>query len=340
MARTEDLYTAMLNGEATDITPRSRKEQFLKNCCDKCGCEGLPMPRTREEALLYRLAEQMAGSGGGTTELPKITDASYLFYHRARILQKDKLLSMLKDVTTCSYMFYRCGKLNSETTVTEDQLLRDAPYFDTSKCRDFAYMFADCYQLKTLPLYNTQDAECFAHMFDGCDSLVTIPEFDLRKSKVCQAMFYSCKSLKALPKLYIGPNCNVSSLCRYCSALTTVPYLDLDSATSVSSMSDACAALTNLTLYNIRKTLQIGSGTSWGHLLTVDSLVHTIKELCTVTTGQTLTMGSANLEKISGLYCKIIDDTDEKKPMELCESTDEGAITLSEYAAEKGWQFK
>ena len=59
-----------------------------------------------------------------------------------------------------------------------------------------------------------------------------------------------------------------------------------------------------------------------------------------MTSSQTLTIGSANLEKIAGLYCRITDDTNEKKTMELCESTDEGAMTLVDYALEKGWNIQ
>lgn len=63
MSRFEDLLTSLLNGEQTDLEPRSRMEQYLKNCCDKCGCDGLPEPRSRAELLLYQLAESLNGSG-------------------------------------------------------------------------------------------------------------------------------------------------------------------------------------------------------------------------------------------------------------------------------------
>ena len=79
-ARFETLLSAMLNGEQVDIEPRSRMEQFLKNCCDKCGCEGLPTPRSRAEILLYQLAEQLAGggssSGGGENKFAQLIDRS------------------------------------------------------------------------------------------------------------------------------------------------------------------------------------------------------------------------------------------------------------------------
>ena len=116
--------------------------------------------------------------------------------------------------------------------------------------------------------------------------------------------------------------------------------MDTSNVTNMSSMFSNCSSLTNLDLRNIKINLQIGSGTSWGHLLTVDSLVNTIKELVTRTSYYTLTMGPANLEKIANLYCKIIDDTDPKKTMELCQSSEEGAMTLIDYALRKHWYIK
>jgi hypothetical protein len=70
MTTLEQMLTALVNGEAVEIEPRTRVEEFLKNCVDACGCEGLPTPRTRVEALLYQLAEKIAegGGGGGLTE--------------------------------------------------------------------------------------------------------------------------------------------------------------------------------------------------------------------------------------------------------------------------------
>lgn len=65
MSRTEEYYKALLEGTEAKLIPRSRKEAYLKNCCDKCGCDGLPAPRSREEALLYQLAEKLAAGGGG-----------------------------------------------------------------------------------------------------------------------------------------------------------------------------------------------------------------------------------------------------------------------------------
>lgn len=71
MSRYELLLDKLIKGETADIIPRSRAEQALLNCIDKCGCEGLPTPRSNAEAYLQALAEQIkeGGSDGKLTEI-------------------------------------------------------------------------------------------------------------------------------------------------------------------------------------------------------------------------------------------------------------------------------
>ena len=178
---------------------------------------------------------------------------------------------------------------------------------------DFSYFCYNGVRLDVLDIIDTSNGTNFTSMFQNCSILTTAPELDTSNGTNFTQMFYNC------------------------SNLTTIPKFDASNVTDFSQMFYNCKLLTNLYLCNIRKSIKIGSGTSWGHKLTVDSLVHTIKELCTVTSSRTLTIGSANLEKIAGLYCRITDATNEKKTMELCESTDEGAMTLHDYASEKNW---
>ena len=66
--RIETLLNAVINGDTIEFTPRSRMEEYLKNCINKAGIEGLPDPRSRADALLYMLAENISsgGSGGGS----------------------------------------------------------------------------------------------------------------------------------------------------------------------------------------------------------------------------------------------------------------------------------
>lgn len=207
---------------------------------------------------------------------------------------------------------------------------------DISECEDFGYMFYYCSNLTTIPALNTSKGTKFDYMFQYCSSLTTIPPLDLSKGTRFGHMFQGCSNLTTIPELNTSSGTDFTSMFVSCSNLTTISALDVSSGTNFGGMFRGCSKLTNLTLYNIRKSMDISPSTS----LTVDSLVNTIKELCTASSTQILTMGGANLSKISNLYCKVTDNTSEKKPMELCESIDEGAMTLGAYAALKNWQLE
>jgi hypothetical protein len=261
--------------------------------------------------------------GFGSGEELVITDFYYFHYENLRLDLLGKYDT--SKGTNFGHMFYNCNKL---TTV---------PELDVSNGTNFGHMFYNCGWLRTVPELDVSNGTSFNCMFYNCGSLTTVPELDVSKGTDFGHMFYNCGSLTTVPELDTSNGTAFASMFNICKKLTTVPELDVSNGTSFDNMFRQCKELTNLYLYNIKNTIQIGSGASWGHLLTVESLVHTIKELCTATSSQTLTIGSANLEKIAGLYCRITDATHEKKTMELCESTDEGAMTLSDYASEKNW---
>ena len=77
MSKIEEMLSALLNGEKVDIVPRSRKELFLKNCVDGCGCVGLPTPRSRSEVLLYELADKINKSSAEMSEVRAAMSAKY-----------------------------------------------------------------------------------------------------------------------------------------------------------------------------------------------------------------------------------------------------------------------
>ena len=92
-------------------------------------------------------------------------------------------------------------------------------------------------------------------------------------------------------------------------------------------------------ILNVKVNLQIGSGTSWGHLIEKDCLIQIISELIKPSSGtKTLTMGTANKAKIADTYVKLLeDDGTGKHPFEVCASTDEGAMTIEAYCNSKNW---
>lgn len=61
MSRVEQMLMALLNDSSSDLIPKSRIEEYLDNCVDGDGTEGLPPPKSRVGILLYQLAEKLKG---------------------------------------------------------------------------------------------------------------------------------------------------------------------------------------------------------------------------------------------------------------------------------------
>lgn len=143
-----------------------------------------------------------------------------------------------------------------------------------------------------------------------------------------------------IPPLDSRKSTYFSGMFNGCSELITVSELDIISADYTTDMFTNCKNLTNLTLLNIKKSLQVGSGSSWGHLLTLESLLGLCRQCKYIFgTTYTLTVGTANLEKLANVYVKVIDNNNLNYPFEVCESTDDGAMTIDAYMALKNWKI-
>lgn len=197
---------------------------------------------------------------------------------------------------------------------------------------------------------------------------------DNMKSLYMEFYNYTGESLdEALTGLDTSKVNNMQGICQNCANLTHVYFsnthnvqtwvnafngcyvldnlsLDVYSASSLSGLLGSCKEMKNLTLKNIRVNLQVAFGSVWGNKLTLDSLTNIIKELwdnSSSTSVKTLTMGTTNTAKIADVYVKLIDITDEmraedeyidnKLPFVVCENSDEGAMTIIEYATRKNW---
>jgi surface protein len=222
-------------------------------------------------------------------------------------------IKMYLDCTkTCRYMFQYCYDITDASKYLK--------YSDTSNVKNMSYMFEQCTNLTTVPDLDTRNVQTMSYMFKQCPNLTTAPYLDTSNVYEIHYIFYECTNL------------------------TTVPNLDLNKCvTSILSPFGDCKNLTILNLYNIRQNIQIGSGTSWGHLLTLDSLINACKECIKYSSNRTLTMGSTNKNKLTNVYVKFTDSSQtkiaegEKGDVVVCESTDEGAMTITEYMTLKKW---
>ena len=250
-------------------------------------------------------------------------------------------------VTDMGYIFHQCNKLTS----------LDLSNFNTSNVTNMDYMFYYCNWLTSLNMgnnFNTSNVTNMNSMFNRCIGITTLNLSNFNTSNVTNMgfMFASCQRLTALDLSNFDTSkvTNIQSMFAGCDVLTTVQgTLDLYSTTNPGNMFNYTYALTGVTLKNIRRSLQIGSGTEYGHLWELPYLINAVKECwdLSASTQQTLTIGSANVEKIANVYVRLITPTAEqieadpyinnKLPCEVCESTDEGAMTLTAYAGLKNW---
>ncbi len=295
----------------------------------------------------------VAGSGGGEDMLQAMVDATNSCYYLCYIYQGSSLnLSRLNttNVTTMKCMFSGCANLES----------LDLSNFDTSNLIEMEIMFVNCAKLKSLDLSNfdTSRITSMYRLFKECNALTSLNLSSFNTSNVTnmQEMFSGCANLESLDLSSFDTSkvTNVSGMFTNAKKLETVTgTIDLYSATNnVSNFVLNCTNLKEIKLKNIKISLTLGSGSTYGHLLTVDSLVNTIKELWDYSSGTktyTLTMGNKNKAKLTSIYVKLITPTAEqiaadpyiesKMPCEVCESTGEGAMLITDYALAKNWNI-
>lgn len=238
------------------------------------------------------------------------------------------------------------------TNLTDDELFGIFSQVDS----DFAptqipQFFTRCSLLTKVPLFDTSNAQNAGELFRGCSKLKEVPAFDFSSLTNLYAMFSSCSELEEVPlfKTTTEKIQTAHYMFYDCRKLKKIPQFDLRNVTRLDYFSMLCVEITEIWVKNIKGNLQVGFGTSYGHLLTVESLIHLISELRDTGSAKTFTVGSANLEKLANVYVRPIEITDEmrekddlideKLPFEVCESTDEGAIQIVEYAKLKNWNI-
>ena len=204
------------------------------------------------------------------------------------------------------------------------------PWIDTSRMTNFSHFFYQGARLEMIDKLNVENSTNFAFMFYYCTSLTVVPKMDTRNGNFFSNMFCGCGELK------------------------TVPAIDVRNMTSAVNMFHGCTGLESLTIKNIPQSIQVGAAMMFGNHLTEDSLLCLLNETRYYTDGKTrtLTVGSTNLAKFTGDYEYVkrvgtildVDDNEIaeltegcKLPVVWCASTDEGAMTVTDYMTDKGW---
>lgn len=187
------------------------------------------------------------------------------------------------NVTDAQYMFSYCYEL---TTI---------PQLDTAKVTNMSYMFSRCYNLTTIPQLDTSKVTNMSYMIGDCYKLTTIPQLDTSNVTNMRGMFSYCNKLTSIPKLDTSSATNMSYMFNGCSSLTSIPQLDMTKVTNMSYMLNSCTKLKEIHMTGMKVNFDISSS----NLFTREALLEIINNLATVTSTQTLTMGSTNLAKLT-----------------------------------------
>lgn len=379
-SRVETLLNALINGETIDFTPQSRMEEYLKNCINKSGVEDLPAPQSRVDALLYKLAEAIASGGGDDILREKIsklisgtvteitaddlatvhTIKKHAFSNKLISIDwGDKTYNINMDAfSNCSALQYIhissieqwCQQIfnyesSHPTTSVPAAINQTGLYINGNLVTEVVipetitniqqYSFKKFKDITSIQLHDkitSIGTQAFA--ITGIKN-ITIPK---SVTKCGSSAFMSCSSLTSA---IIENGAALSgSMFSSCSALTEV-NVGSGYATTANYAFSSCKNLTNVTMLDIRASIQFGSGTTYGHLITLESLLGLVAECVDTGASCKLTVGSANITKLAEVYVKLTvaqeNDTTGKLPFEQCESTDEGALTITQYLALKNW---
>lgn len=302
-----------------------------------------------------------------------VTDMSYMFNYCEELSPLNLSNFDTSKVTNMSNMFYRCRKLteldvsNFDTSNVTDMgsmfsnLLNletlNLSNFDTNKVKKASRIF-ECQNLKTLIipdgfLKNITDA---TWLFYFCSALTNLDTTKLDFSNVTRAYycFHFCKALNVIDLRFktskITNMEGMFSLGGIDNNLEQILGLDMYSCTKDTNLFSECMHLKELTIKNIRISIVISTNRIAVNL-SRNSLLGVAKELWDnsgSSTAKTLTITNAHKTTLDGIYVKLIPITEEmraedpyidnKKPFVECESTDEGAMTVSNYiTVEKNW---
>ena len=160
--------------------------------------------------------------------------------------------------------------------------IRFGSHFDTSNVHNMAYMFANCYDLRTLDLssFDTHNVIDMDHMFYGCCKLKSITfgiDFDASKVRDMSCMFSCCRSLTSLNLSTFNASSveDMSHMFATCELLET---LDMSSFTSnvvedMCYMFGECESLRSLDMRNLSYKLGETDAKDMFHLCCVLSSV-------------------------------------------------------------------
>ena len=205
------------------------------------------------------------------------------FFYNAKYLKSAPSFDMSK-ATDASSMFLGCSSLVSVGNIS-------APL-----CTDAGMLFYNCSSLKNIgSLGFSEKLTLCSGMFYYCKVLTSIPLFNSSKVTSFDQAFYFCRALTEFPLLNFS-SCKSLSYCfYYCDNLKAIPALDLSAVTSYHNAFYYCTALEGFHATGMKASFSLAQSTN----LSENAIVEILNNLASVSSTQTLTLGSTNLAKLT-----------------------------------------
>ena len=260
--------------------------------------KGVSVPAGTKLSGMASLVEQIE-----TTPVPNYPRVSFSGDDAKSIVVPRLLVVDLINALNLRNLFNGCASLTSVTL----------PDGFGQNATNIMSLFTSCTSLTsvTLPDGFGQNATSVDSFFYNCTSLtsVTLPDGFGQKTSSMTYMFYNCSKLTSvnLPDGF-GQNAQTAiSTFNGCTSLTSVTLPDGfgQNATITAGLFNNCTSLTTITGNpRFKVSLDLSICTQ----LTHDSLMVVINGLQEVTTAQTLTLGTANLAKLTEDEKKVATD--------------------------------
>lgn len=276
----EEMLEALLNGETTDIVAQTRIEKYLKACCEKCGCGGLPVPESRVDSLLYALADEMAhgditvesltATENGTYTAPTGKAYSPVNVNVATPTPTGTITitdNGTYDVTEKAEAIVNVAGATEpyiEETYNENGELIDYVFHGYTKIRDYAFYYCKSLAFDSLPNEITSIGN---GAFSSCQSLA-LTSLPSGVTRIGNNAFSSCKNL-ALTELPNGITFIGLATFSGCEklAITSIP----SGVTLISSTAfKGCISLTKITFRGTPNSIDTSSFKDCTNLRTIN----------------------------------------------------------------------
>ena len=199
--------------------------------------------------------------------------------------EKDMLQQLIDITKNCDALFKNYSKSSIDFIKN----------LDTSNVTSMNGMFNTCQFLTEIPFFDTGNVTNMGSMFNGGYNLKKVPLLNTSKVTNMYNMFNYCKVIEEIPLFDTSNVTNMGYMFCVCYALKTIPAFNVSNVTSMAQMFSYASNLKTILMYGMKVNFDISASTRFER----EDLIVILNNLATVSTTQTLKMGTTNLNKLT-----------------------------------------